>query len=178
MTDCPLCQAVQGKSKFEKIYEDKKVIAAMHPKPASLGHVIVFPKTHYQIFEQIPDYEAASIFNLINKLSTAIFEATQAKGTNVIIQNGVAAGQEIPHVRIHIIPREENDNLDFQWQPKQLNEEQMSTVELKLKEGSENIGSFETEEKKAPVKVEKKSEKLKESENGENYLIKQLQRIP
>lgn len=178
MTDCLFCKAVKGKTKLEKIYEDKKAIAAMHPAPASLGHVLVFPKTHYQIVEQIPDYEIASLFKLVNKLSSAVFEALGVKGTNIIIQNGVAAGQEIPHVCIHIIPRDDNDNINLLWKPKQLNEEEMSTVELKLKEGTKDIGSFETEEKKAPVKIEEKTEKLKQTEKGENYLIKQLERIP
>ena len=178
MSDCILCSAVKGKSKLDKIYEDENFIAVMHPNPAALGHAIIFPKKHYQIFEQIPDYEIASLFNLTNKISIAIFEALQSKGTNIIVQNGVAAGQEIPHVSIHIIPRDENDNLNFQWPPKQLNEEEMSTVELKLKEGAKNIGTFEKEEKKVPIKIEEKTEKIKQPEKGENYLIKQLERIP
>lgn len=177
MTDCILCDTVKGKVKSEKIYEDAKVFAILAPTPAAIGHVIVIPKFHYQIIEQIPDYEIAHIFKTVNKLSSAVFEATGAKGTNVIVQNGVAAGQSIPHVCVHIIPRNENDGISFQWPPKQLTEEEMSTVELKLKEGAEKIGEFEVEEKKMPIKIEKKPEKIK-AEKGENYLIKQLERIP
>jgi histidine triad (HIT) family protein len=174
---CTFCQAVKGKSKLEKVYEDDDSVAVLHPKPAAKGHVLVFSKKHYNIIEQIPDYEVGDLFKKVNKISSAIFEGVGAQGTNIMIQNGVAAGQEIPHICIHIIPRGENDGINFQWQPKQLTEEEMSTVELTLKKESEGIGGFQKEKKAEPVKLdEKKPEKILSDE--ENYLIKQLQRIP
>ena len=178
-TTCLFCNASTGKAKLEKIYEDEKMIAVMHPNPAALGHVLVFPKKHYQIVEQIPDYEIADLFKKINKISIAVFEGARTQGTNIIVQNGVAAAQKIPHVCFHVIPRTENDGLNLQWQPKQLTEEEMSTIELKIKEETANIGGFETEEKKEPIKLEKSAEKIEEKEGEEeNYLIKQLRRIP
>ena len=177
-TSCIFCQTVKGKTKLEKIYEDEKIVATLHPTPAAKGHILVFPKKHYQIVEQIPDYEIGEIFKKINKLSVAGFEGVKAVGSNIIVQNGVAAGQKIPHVCINIIPRVENDGLNFQWQPKQLTEEEMSTVELKVKEETEKIGGFEKEEKKEPIKLEEKREKIKEEGEEESYLIKQLRRIP
>jgi len=178
MADCIFCSAVAGKSKLEKVYEDKDLIAVIHPKGSVPGHLLVIPKKHYQIFEQVPDYEIQHMFDVVNKLSIAVFEGIKAAGTNIILQNGVAAGQEVPHVCVHIIPRTEGDNLDLQWEPRRMTEEQMSSVELKLKEAAGEISSFETEKKKEPVKIEKKTEKLSAEEQKENYLIKQLERIP
>lgn len=180
MSKCSFCSILQGKTKAEKIYEDTNTLAVLHPKPAAPGHILILPKKHYQIFEQLPDYEAASLLKTVNKTSIALFEAIHPKGTNIFIQNGVAAGQEIPHLSVHIIPRDENDNIPLTWAPKQLNEEEMSTVELKLKKGAENIGDFEKEEKKEIVNLDEKKpvKKLKFPEKGENYLIKQLERIP
>ena len=173
---CVFCQVVKGKAKLEKVYEDDKIVAVLHPRPAAKGHVLIFSKKHYNILEQIPDFEIGEIFKKVNKISIAAFEGVKAQGTNIIVQNGVAAGQEIPHVSVNIIPRRENDGINFQWQPKQLTEEEMSTVELTLKKEAEGIGGFQKEEKKAPIKLDKKAEKLKADE--ENYLIKKLQRIP
>lgn len=179
MADCIFCNTVKGETKLEQLYEDDQVIVVIHPRPAVPGHLLVIPKNHYQIFEQIPDYEITHIFDVVNKISVAVFEGMKSAGTNIILQNGVAAGQEIPHVAIHIIPRKEGDTLDFQWEPKQLTQEQMSSVELKLKEAAGEISQFETEKKKQPVKIEKKqASKLSDTDDKENYLIKQLERIP
>ena len=115
------------------------------------------------------------MFNKTNKLSTIIFEALQAQGTNIIIQNGIAAGQKQPHALINIIPRRKGDNLNFLRRPKQLNEEEMSTIELKLNEETQKVGEFEKEKEK-PIE-EKKTEEVDVNEK-ENYMIKQLERIP
>jgi len=179
MATCIFCNAVKGETKFRKIYEDAEVFAVAHPRGAAPGHILVFPKKHYQIFEQIPDYEITHLFSVVNKLSIAVFEGIKAEGTNIIIQNGVAAGQEIPHVCIHIIPRKQDDELPLQWKPKRLTEEQMSAVELKLKGAASEIGAFETEKKKEHVKTEKEETKiLKAEKEKENYMIRQLERIP
>ena len=173
---CLYCQLIKEKKNL--VYEDDNLIAVMHPKPFVKGQILVIPKRHYQILEQIPDYEAAEIFKVVNKISIAAFESVKATGTNTIIQNGVAAGQLVPHFCVNIIPRKENDGLDFQWKPKQLSEEEISTIELKLKQEAESIGAFEKEKKKEPVVLEEKTEKIEEKKDRENYLIRQLEKIP
>lgn len=173
MSSCKLCEIF--KQKEGVVYEDKDVIAVLSQEPAATGHIILSPKKHYPIIEQIPDYEFAHLFHIANKLSIAVFETVGCQGTNIIIQNGVAAGQTIPHASIHIIPRKEGDKLDFQWAPRQLSEEEMSTIELKIKEEAKTIGDFEKEKKKEAIKLDKKKEKIS---SEENYLIKQLRRIP
>ena len=169
--NCKLCET----GKENVIYEDSEMTAVLSSEPASAGHVILFPKKHYAIIEQVPDYEFANLFSAANKLSIAIFETVKCQGTNIIIQNGTSAGQKIPHVAIHIIPRNENDSLNLQWNPKQLSEEEMSTVELQIKEEAEKIGEFEQEKKKEAVKIEPKKEKI---EGEENPMISHLTRIP
>jgi len=179
MADCIFCSTVTEKTDLDKVYEDKEIIAVAHPRPAAPGHILVFPKKHYPIFEQMPDYEVGPLFNVVNKISIAVFEGTGAAGTNIILQNGVAAGQEVPHVVVHIIPRKEGDELPFQWTPKQLTEEQMSTIEKKVKDAASEIGGFEKEKRKEEVKIkEGEIEKVKAEEEKENYMIKQLEKIP
>ena len=177
MTSCTLCAIAQGQGKSKVVYYDEICIAYLKQMPASAGHMVLIPKKHYTIFEQVPDNEVSHMFKIASKLSTAGFESFGHGGTNIIVQNGEAAGQMHPHFCIEIIPRNENDGLNFLWQPRQLSEEEMSTVELILKEESKNIGSFGKENK--PEKAEeKKTEKLKEEKGKENYLLKSMVRIP
>ncbi|GEM_PF-499414 len=215
MQECHLCETIAGKRKGWKVYEDKKIVALLSEIPASAGHVIIMPKEHYPILESVPDYVVAHAFNVANKISVALFEALGAQGTNIIVNNGTAAGQEFAHLMIHVIARRQNDGMNFQWQPRQLTEEQMSTVELTIKEQTKNIGAFEKEKPK-PIELEKKpvtitasaagkregaektesgegaggagasetaesasaGEKEKSASEEENYLLRQLRKIP
>jgi len=170
---CEFCEIIKS-NKRRLIFQDEKVVAMLSPRPFCNGHIIVMPKQHFAIIEQVPDYLLSHLSKIVNKISMAVFEIFQARGTNILINNGIAAGQKTNHFMINILPRKENDGLDFQWQPKQLNEEQMSTIEIKLNEECSVIGNFEKEEKK-PIKADKEIQKI---DKEENYLIKQLNRIP
>ena len=171
MPDCDHCNIPDN----EKIFEDDEAIVARSPEPCSPGHVLIVPKEHFTILEQIPDFITGHLFSIANRMSTAIFERMKVHGTNVIAQNGVAAGQKIAHFAINVIPRSENDGLGFNWQPIQISDEDLSTTELQLKEESKKIGDFQ-KEKKEPIKLDDKKETIKS--NAEDYKLRQLRRIP
>ena len=169
--NCIVCQIVGGAIPSEKIYEDNDVIAFLDVNGANPGHCFVVPKEHYPIFEQVPDPMVKKLFSASNKISMAIFDALQVQGTNLFVTNGIEAGQKVAHFMINIVPRKENDGINLQWQPKQMTEEEISTIELKLKEESYNIG---VEEKKpAPVFNPPKHEIGDEDNN-----FKKMRRIP
>jgi histidine triad (HIT) family protein len=172
---CILCQILDGKVPSKKVYEDDEIIVILDVNGANPGHCFVMPKEHYTIMEQVPDHMIGKLFQIANKVSSAVFEALEIKGTNIFVTNGIAAGQMVAHFLINVIPRNDNDGINLQWQPKQLTEEEVSTVELQLKEAFQNTGSFQ----KTPEtpKEAKKPEKETISDD-EDYLLKQLRRIP
>lgn len=178
MGDCQACEWLKTEP---KLYEDDKIVAVLARNAINPGHIIVLPKNHYTILEQVPDYELAKLSKVANKLSIALFESMKIQGTNLLIQNGLASHQEIPHFMIHIVPRMENDGHNFIWKPRQLSEEEMSTVEIQLKEQAKTIGNFEKEKPK-PMVLDKKPEQIvqKAVEKSEeiNYLLRQLERLP
>ncbi len=171
--DCPICQQIADKKHL--LYENEKVAAFLSTEPATIGHILVAPKQHAPILEQVPDFVVSELFVTANKLSITCFESLGAEGTNIIVQNGMAAGQTSGHTTLNIVPRKEGDNLPLLWKPRPLSEEEMSTIELKVKEETKKIGQFEKEKPK-PIEIEKPKE-IKPTKE-ENYLIKQLQRIP
>lgn len=175
--DCLLCSVVDNKVAAKKVYEDKDILAILHPSPASVGHILVMPKEHFAIFEQVPEFTTGRLFQITNKLSTVVFESLQMEGTNIIISNGTAAEQKWPHFTINLIPRRTQDGLNFAWSPRQFNEEEMGTAELKLKAETKRISEeILEEEAEAPV-IERKVEHVAGTEE-DNYMIKQLRRIP
>jgi len=177
MSDCEFCGIIKGEFEGEEIYQDDKLMAVLHLKPATPGQILIFTKDHYPIIEQVPDFVIGHAFQVSNKLSTALFESLNIQGTNIMINNGVPAGQHVPHFSVNIIPRSENDGLNLQWTPKQMSEEEMETTLYQLKEAAENIhpSGFEKEGKKVVVTEEEEPKKISEEEN---YLMKQLRRIP
>jgi histidine triad (HIT) family protein len=174
MAECVICQIIEGKVPCKKIYEDDEVLAFLDVNGATNGHTFVVPKKHIPIFEQVPDPLVGKLFSITNKISSALFESLQVQGTNIFIANGVSAGQSVAHFVINVIPRKEGDNINLQWQPKQLSEEEMSTIELKIKEGSKDVGGFDLGQE---TKVEKKEEKRQSIASSEdNYLWKSVNR--
>ena len=172
--ECILCRIVNGNVPSKKIYEDEEILAVLDVNGATPGHCFVMPKEHFTIFEQIPDELTARLFEVANKVSTAIFESLDVKGTNIFVTNGIAAGQVVAHFIINVIPRNDNDGINLQWQTKQLTEEEMSTVELQLKDSAKNVG-VASEQKPTKTEKQKKEEPITDEEN---YLSKQINRIP
>src|SRR3989338_7092517 len=174
---CLVCQIVGNNIPSKKIYEDDFVLAVLDVNGANPGHCFVVPKNHYPILEQVPDEELAKAFAVSNKISSAIFETLKVHGTNIFIANGIPAGQTVAHFMINVIPRKENDGINLQWKPKQLTEEEMSTVELKLREQLKNVGVKKVQNER-PAAAIKKAEQMHISDDKDDYFAKQIRKIP
>ena len=169
MAECIICDLVEGKIPIKRIYEDDEILAFLDFNAGNIGHSFVVPKKHIPIFEQVPDELVEKLFKIANKVSTALFETLKIDGTNIFITNGVSAGQTVAHFTINVIPRKEKDGINLQWEPKQLSEEEMSTVELKIKESAENVIP-------KPEPKQQTAEKTIIKGNDENYLWKSMNR--
>jgi len=130
---CPFCLIASGKIETKKIYEDPKVLAVLDINPASAGHVLVFPKKHYQYLSNLSDEEISHLFIIVNKIGNKIINSLKAKGFNVHIASGYAAGQKSDHLIVHVIPRNENDNINFNWDAKKIAEEDFIRIRDLLK---------------------------------------------
>jgi len=176
---CLICQIAGNRIPSFKIYEDDLILAVLDVNGANPGHCFVMPKNHYPIIEQVPDAELANLFTVANKVSSAIFESLKVQGTNIFVANGIPAGQTVAHFVINIIPRKENDGINLQWKPKQLTEEEMSTVELKLKEQIQSLGVGKIEGIEKPKTEQENIEPTSISDyDEEDYFSRQMKRIP
>jgi histidine triad (HIT) family protein len=173
---CVLCQIIAGKVPSKKIYEDDDVLVILDINGAHIGHCYVMPKEHFPIMEQVPDELIGKLFTIANAVSSAIFETLKIEGTNIFVSNGVAAGQMVAHFFVNVIPRKQDDGINLQWEPKQLSEEEASSVETRLKEEIGRGGAPQEITPSAPK--EAKKDQPAEITGEENYLIKQLRRIP
>ena len=86
--ECDICKIVDNKDSFNVIYEDELCFAMLHEAPGNIGHAIVIPKTHFPIFEEVPDDILERCFLVANRISVAVFETLGAHGTNILVNNG------------------------------------------------------------------------------------------
>jgi histidine triad (HIT) family protein len=115
--DCIFCKIVKGKVPSTKLYEDEKVLAFLDIQPAAKGHALVIPKKHYRVLLDMPHEELEAVMKAVQKVASAIMVSEPGvQGFNVIQSNGEVAGQVIPHVHFHIVPRRAEDSLSFEWQ--------------------------------------------------------------
>ena len=115
------------------IYEDNKTIAILDRTPTNKGHTLVIPKHPYRDIYEIKEEAASALLMTTSKLAKAVEEATEAIGTNIIINNGAGAGQVVFHLHIHIIPRYTNDGHKL-WQPNEgYSEGEAEEYALKIK---------------------------------------------
>jgi histidine triad (HIT) family protein len=129
---CIFCQIISGKIQAKKVYEDDKVTAILDINPANPGHVLLLTKEHYSIMPQVPDDEVAHVFMAVKSLSNSMLRSIDAQGTNVIVANGIAAGQRAQHFMVHIIPRKENDGINFVLPQKTMEQNEIEAIGNKL----------------------------------------------
>lgn len=173
MTNCPICNKISGKEKSFLVYEDSHVIAFLKEKPSVKGHVIIAPIRHFNIFEEVPDDLIEHVFGIANAVSRILFETFEAQGTNIIIENGVSAGQTEPHFTVNVIPRFKDDNLGLTWTGKQASETELKEAENKIFNGLNKKEEIKKKEEEKP-----KENKEENANEEESYFSKHLRRLP
>jgi len=115
MPECIFCKIVAGAIPCTKVYEDAHVLSFLDIGPISPGHTLLLPKKHYGAIMEMPAGEVAALFKPVAALAAAVKAAVGADGINVLQNNGPTAGQVVPHLHIHLIPRWPDDGLGFRW---------------------------------------------------------------
>jgi len=155
---CIFCQIISGKIQARKIYEDEKVTAVLDINPANPGHILLLTKEHYSIMPQIPDDDVAHIFIVAKSLSNSMLRGIDAHGTNLIVANGIAAGQRAQHFIVHIIPRKENDGVNFVLPQKTIEQNELELIGDKIKAALSGVPEKEEKEPIMPILPKKQPE--------------------
>jgi histidine triad (HIT) family protein len=103
--NCIFCIIARKEAQASVIYEDAQIMAFMDIRPVSEGHALIIPKQHYVDIFDTPTDLLAETHKVTKKIATAVKKATHADGISIVQQNGKAAGQDIFHIHVHVIPR-------------------------------------------------------------------------
>lgn len=113
--NCVFCRIVKGLEKAEVLYEDEHIISILDINPVNFGHALVIPKEHYDDFLSLPEELYLYLLKAVKVVAGAIVSSIEPEpgGFNILLNNGFVAGQRIPHLHFHIIPRYSDDGLRF-----------------------------------------------------------------
>ena len=113
--DCLFCKIARDEIPSSRILETDDAVVFLDIHPVNKGHVLVVPRTHHADLTELPEPLAAHLGALLPKLCRAVQAATGADGFNVIVNNGLAAGQTVGHGHWHVIPRFHDDPVNWPW---------------------------------------------------------------
>ncbi len=109
MNDCLFCKIVAKEIPAAVIYEDAAALAILDIHPKSWGHAVILPKRHAPTILDMPEGELGPLFTAVSKIVAAEQKALHPDGFTIGVNHGEAAGQAIPHLHIHVLPRFRND---------------------------------------------------------------------
>lgn len=116
MPNCIFCQIVNKSLPASVVYEDDLCMVFMDIFPIKPGHVLIIPKTHGACLHEIDEQTRSHLFALANAVLSAQRTAgIVSDGANLLVNDGKAANQHVPHVHVHIVPRHKGDLFRVVW---------------------------------------------------------------
>jgi uncharacterized protein YhfF/diadenosine tetraphosphate (Ap4A) HIT family hydrolase len=116
MDNCIFCEIVKGDSPASIIFEDQTCIAFMDIQPVNLGHALVIPKVHAASLSELNPDIGGHLFQAAQRTAQAIRKSQiRCEGINLFLADGEAAGQDVFHVHLHVIPRYSGDGFGFNF---------------------------------------------------------------
>jgi histidine triad (HIT) family protein len=120
---CIFCQIVAGQAEASFVYRDEVCSAFMDIQPVNAGHLLIVPNAHAVGLADLPPETGAHMLNLAQCLAGALRGAAgepggpRCEGVDLFLADGEAAGQEVFHAHLHVIPRFAGDGFGFVFPP-------------------------------------------------------------
>ena len=106
--DCVFCKIISGEIPAKILKETEHSMSFLDAFPVAKGHTLVIPKNHREKIQDVTEVENKDLFSLVHQMISKVDLITGS--TLLAVHNGKEAGQEVPHVHVHLIPRSESDS--------------------------------------------------------------------
>ena len=113
---CAFCAIIRGETPAVRILETEHLLAFLDHRPLFRGHTLLVPKTHLRLLSDLPARDAAEFLTTAQRLERAVEDGLAAAGSMVLVNNVVS--QSVPHLHLHVIPRNPRDGLRFWLGPR------------------------------------------------------------
>jgi histidine triad (HIT) family protein len=129
---CVFCKIIAGELPSYKVYEDKDVLAFLDINPVNPGHTLIVPKKHLTNIEEADEATLCQLVKAVKKVGASLKKNLAVAGYSVLEANDPAAGQSVPHLHFHVIPRIAGDGLKF-WPQKKYRAGEAEEILEKIK---------------------------------------------
>jgi diadenosine tetraphosphate (Ap4A) HIT family hydrolase len=107
---CIFCDISGGDAEASFVYEDERTIAFLDIAPVSAGHTLVVPRAHAASLEELDPEDAQHVVRVAQRVAIALRRTGfRVEGVNLWLADGAAAGQDVFHVHMHVVPRFDGD---------------------------------------------------------------------
>lgn len=110
------CSIIRGDLPATVILETERLLAFFDHRPLFHGHTLLVPKRHMRLLSDLPADMAAEYLTTAQRLERAVEDGLGVSGTMILVNNVVS--QSVPHLHLHVIPREFKDGLRFWLGPR------------------------------------------------------------
>lgn len=118
MTACIFCDIIRGDAPASLVYADDCVVAFMDIQPVNPGHLLVVPRVHAPDLAGVDAATGGHLFQVGMKLAAALRRSgLRCEGVNLFLADGRAAGQQVWHIHLHVLPRFYGDGFGFRFGP-------------------------------------------------------------
>lgn len=132
--DCVFCAIVDGEAPSYTLLETDAVVAFLDANPVAAGHALVVPRAHRERLTDLDAATTAAVFNAARELAGAVETALEPDGYNLFQANGAAAGQEVFHAHVHVVPRTAGDDVGFSYTAEDLDDERAQRVQAAIRD--------------------------------------------
>ena len=127
--NCIFCKIAAGDIPSTTLYEDEDFNVILDLGPATKGHALILPKSHFKNLYELPEEHASKAMVLAKKMAVHMTEKLNCDGFNLVQNNNEAAGQTVFHFHLHLIPRYKDDGQKILWNPGKPGEEELQEVQ-------------------------------------------------
>jgi histidine triad (HIT) family protein len=113
---CAFDAIIRGDEKAVIILETERLIAFLDHRPLFRGHTLLVPKLHVRLLSDLPADQVPEFFRTAQRLERGVEDGLGADGSMILINNVVS--QSVPHLHLHVIPRNFKDGLRFWLGPR------------------------------------------------------------
>lgn len=140
---CIFCQIVAGSAPASLLYQDELCVAFLDIQPVNPGHLLVVPRQHAIDLATLDPADGARLFQVGQQMAQALRRSgLRCEGVNLFLADGEPAGQEVPHVHLHVFPRYAGDGFGMKFAPRYFqlpSRDELEAVAQKIRAGKETV---------------------------------------